>query len=375
MNPATALRRELHRHPELSGVERKTARRIVRFFQGLGADAVVEGLGGHGVAAVFDGADAGPTVMLRCELDAVPVRETNRFSHRSSVEGVAHQCGHDGHMAILAAVGEHLSRHRPRKGRVVLLFQPSEEDGRGAAAVLADPHFPALRPDLIFGLHNLPGFPLGEVLLSSGTFTCASRGMRIGLHGRTAHAAQPQTGCSPAHAMCRIIQALHGLPADLAPDEKNAFATVVGARLGEGEPFGTAPGDAVVLATLRSESEAAMARIVAFCECVAEREAKHAGLRWEIAYRDVFLPTVNAEAAVEMIRRAAEPASVTRVEQPFAWSEDFGRFTAAVPGALLGIGAGQGTADLHRPDYDFPDELIPLAAGLWRRLLDRISGE
>ena len=375
MSLAENLRRELHRYPELSGNEVETAHRIVRFFRALGPDDMVEGLGGRGVAVVFGGDGPGPTVMLRSELDAVPVQETNRFAHCSAVDGVAHQCGHDGHMAILAAVGEQLARHRPPKGRVVLLFQPAEENGAGAAAVLADSRFSAIRPDFAFALHNLPGYPLGEIVIGNGTFTCASRGMRIGLYGKTAHAAQPQTGCSPALAMCRIIEVLNDLPASLAPGETHAFATVVGARLGEGEPFGTAPGTASVLATLRSESENAMARIVSFCEALVETEARRAGLKWATAYQDVFLSTVNADAAVAAVCRAADPLPVARIDAPFPWSEDFGRFTAIVPGALFGIGSGENMAALHHPDYDFPDALIPQAAGLWRRLLSQLLDE
>ena len=130
------LRHELHRNPELSGRERETARRIADFFAPLGPERALEGLGGTGLAFVFEGADAGPTVLLRADLDALPIREANDFGHRSQVDGVSHKCGHDGHMAILAESGRRLARRRPARGRVVLLFQPSEETGAGAAAAM-----------------------------------------------------------------------------------------------------------------------------------------------------------------------------------------------------------------------------------------------
>jgi amidohydrolase len=262
---AIQLRRDLHRHAELSGCEAGTAQRILRFFQPLEPDETLTELGGHGLAFGFGSADTGPSVLLRCELDALPITQTNGTAHRSVTEGVSHKCGHDGHMAILAAVGEALSRQRPARGRVVLLYQPAEETGAGASAVLADPRFAVIRPDLVFALHNLPGFPMGQILLRAETFTCASRGMEIRLTGRTAHAAQPETGRSPAKAMCRIIDELENLPARQEARSELAFATVVGARLGK-KAFGTAPGDAAVMATLRSETDATMDRLVRDCE-------------------------------------------------------------------------------------------------------------
>ncbi|MCZ6762346.1 MAG: M20/M25/M40 family metallo-hydrolase, partial [Gammaproteobacteria bacterium] len=128
------LRREIHRNPERSGCETGTAQRLLRFFEPLRPDRVIEGLGGTGIAFVFSGTQAGPTILLRSELDALPIHEVNEFDHRSLHDGTSHKCGHDGHMAILAAVGEKLSKKRPARGRVVLLYQPAEETGQGAAA-------------------------------------------------------------------------------------------------------------------------------------------------------------------------------------------------------------------------------------------------
>ncbi|MBE9080318.1 amidohydrolase [Romeria aff. gracilis LEGE 07310] len=237
---AAQLRRRLHRQPELSGAEFQTAQQILHFFADLKPDETLTELGGTGVAFVFSGAEPGPTVLLRCELDALPIQEENTFAHRSTAAGCAHKCGHDGHMAILAAVGIQLAAQRPLRGRVVLLYQPAEETGQGAAAVIADEKFSQIRPDYVFALHNLPGQPLGQVVVRSGTFSCASRGVTITLLGKTAHAAQPETGISPAAAMCQLIDELSQLPTRLGFGDELAFATVVGARLGE-KAFGTSP--------------------------------------------------------------------------------------------------------------------------------------
>lgn len=182
------FRHELHRFPEISGEEAETARRVAAFLAPMRPDKVLTGLGGHGVAAVFAGEGQGPTLLFRSEIDALPILELTDVPYKSEISGKGHLCGHDGHSTILAALGRGLSRERPKRGRVVLMFQPAEENGAGAAAVIADPRFAEIRPDLSFSLHNMPGMPLGHAALMAGVVNCASRGMRIALTGRTAHA-------------------------------------------------------------------------------------------------------------------------------------------------------------------------------------------
>jgi amidohydrolase len=363
------LRRALHQHPELSGSESGTAGRISGFFEPLNPDTVLQGLGGHGLAYVFSGAAPGPTVLLRCDMDALPIQEVHSLPYQSLMPGVAHKCGHDGHMAILASVGMNLSLNRPAKGRAVLLFQPAEENGSGARAVLQDPRFAEIRPDVAFALHNLPGFPLGEVVVRSGTFCCASRGMTVKLRGTAAHAAQPETGLSPAEAMCRIIRELGELPSRMDSEKEFNLSTVVGARLGKEVAFGTLPGEAMVMATLRSETEGSMAEITEHAKLVIEQAASRFGLEWEIGYTDIFPATLNSPKAVDVVRRAAVATPVREVEKPFRWSEDFGHFTSQNEGALFGIGAGEEMPQLHHPAYDFPDELILPGCAIFMNIL------
>ena len=198
----TALRHALHRRPEVSGDEAETADRIADELTNLGADRIWRGLGGHGVAAEFTGASDGPTVLLRCELDGLPIREISDLPYRSEVEGKGHLCGHDGHMVSILGVAMHLAR-RPACGRVILLFQPAEETGAGAQAVIDDPRWAEIKPDYAFAYHNLPGRPLGEIGLRAGPGNCASRGMQILLEGKSSHAAAPQDGLSPAQGRWR----------------------------------------------------------------------------------------------------------------------------------------------------------------------------
>lgn len=369
LDAAIRLRRELHRHPELSGHETETAGRIVQFFTHLGPDRIIEGIGGNGVAVVFSGREAGPTVLLRCELDALPIAETIQADYRSIDDGVSHKCGHDGHMAILAAVGAQLAAKRPSRGRVVLLYQPAEENGEGAVGVVQDPKFAEITPQFAFALHNLPGFALGKVIIRAGTFTSASRGMAVRLSGTTAHAAQPETGLSPTRAMCRIIQNLPALPTGTVPPDETALVTVVGSVLGQ-KSFGVAPGKAEIWATLRSEIDDTMSKVVRYAEQVVHESASASSLNVDIKYEEIFSATVNSQPAVELVRSAIGSDSLLIPDKPFRWSEDFGKIAAVSEGALFGIGAGMDIPDLHNPDYDFPDTLIPLATDILGRIVD-----
>lgn len=374
MEAVIELRRELHRSPELSGFEEQTAARMVRFFEPLRPDQLLRGLGGHGVAFVFESGTVGPSVLLRCELDAVPVVETLEEDHRSTQPGVAHACGHDGHMAILASVGIELSKMRPERGRVVLLFQPAEETGKGARSVLEDSRFDRLRPNFAFALHNLPGFPMGEVILRTGTLNCASRGMSIELRGTSAHAAQPQTGKAPTRGMCRIIEALENLSSTQDASSESTFATVVGAHLGE-KAFGTAPGLAQVWATLRCETDDAMEYLAKHVETKVAGIANAEGLGFSMSREDEFAATINSENAIAIAREAARGLPVRMLDRPFPWSEDFGRFTSLCEGALIGLGAGVHAPALHDPGYDFPEELLTVGSSLLLKMARRVTSD
>ena len=169
------LRRTLHQQPELSGKEKHTAETLKAFLQRFQPDELIENLGGHGVAAVFNGKSDGPVVLFRCDLDALPIQEENSFDYRSEMPGIAHKCGHDGHMSIITGLAEAISMDRPEKGKVVLLYQPSEENGMGAERVINDPQYTKIQPDFVYALHNLPGFPKGSIVTNFPIFASASR--------------------------------------------------------------------------------------------------------------------------------------------------------------------------------------------------------
>ena len=363
------LRHELHQNPELSGSEFITSERIVGFLSKYKTAEIIRGIGGHGIACIFKGSEDGPSVLLRCDMDALPIDETNDFDYISKEKGVSHMCGHDGHMAIMAGLADTFSKRPPEKGQAVLLFQPSEENGQGALSVLKDKKFKDLKIDYVFALHNLPGFQEGEILLRNEIFASASKGITIKLIGRASHAAEPENGISPAIAMADIIKQLNELS-----QKKNLFTnfvliTIVCARMGE-VAFGTAPGHAVVHATLRSGTNDDMQKLTSYAEAIAKENAEKNNLKFEISYTEEFPATVNNAELVKDVEEVAKSNNVNfkYLNEPFRWSEDFGHFTQKYPGVLFGLGSGENHSQLHNPDYDFPDEIIEKGVSFFHKL-------
>jgi amidohydrolase len=370
-----AWRRKLHRQPELSNEEQATAREVVAFLADTRPDEVLTGLGGHGVAAVYDSGRPGPTLLFRSELDALPIEELSGVPHASQVPGKSHMCGHDGHTAILAALGRQFGRQRPASGRVILMFQPAEETGDGAAGVVADPRFAAIAPDFSFSLHNLPGIPLGEVRLKPGVVNCASRGMRIVLDGKTAHSSMPETGTSPMLAVSELMPALAKLGGGAFSDDDFGMVTVTHAAMGE-PVFGVAPGRAEVWATLRTRLDEHMAGLCTAAETLVQRVAGEHGLAFTVDYHEIFVASMNAPSAVEHLRAALDQEGVAHNEEalPMRASEDFGIFGHGAPSAMFFLGAGERHPALHNPDYDFPDDLIPIGARIFMRTARNLLG-
>jgi len=250
-----AFRKELHAHPEVSGEERETAQRVIRLLEQYAPDRLLTGIGGHGIIATYDSGREGPQLLFRAELDALPIQEVNTFGHRSQRKGVSHKCGHDGHATILCGLAMELAAQRPEKGSVHLLFQPAEENGEGANAMLADERFSAISPDLVFAFHNLPGYPLGAAVVRDGIFTAAVNSIIIHLHGKTAHAAEPEHGINPALAVAEILQQSLALDNNVPEDVDMRVVTPVHVHLGD-LSYGISAGEASVHLTVRCWDDA-----------------------------------------------------------------------------------------------------------------------
>lgn len=374
----TEFRRDLHRHPELSGEEVQTAARIVAALKPMSPTRILTGLGGHGVAAIFDSSKEGPTVLFRAELDALPIQERNDdIAWQSLTPGKSHVCGHDGHMTMLLGLGRMISRQPVARGRVVLMFQPAEEDGSGARAVVSDPAYQDIKADWAFAIHVKPGSPFGFVSTCAGLINCASLGLKIKLVGRTAHAANPEDGISPAQAVARLIPALDALgQGDGGPQNEN-FRLVTITHVNIGEPsFGVAPGEGEIYATLRTASDEGMASLEAAARHLARSVATEFGLAADFEICDNFAASVNDRDACRVATQAMYALNVPygHAGVPMRASEDFGVFGWNARAAMLFLGPGEDHAALHNPDYDFPDDLIPIGCAIFERIARDILG-
>jgi len=367
----SALRKQLHQAPEISGDEQQTSIKIKTFFEHLGPDEIVENLGKHGLAIVFNGQVEGPTTLIRAELDALPILENSNLHHKSKHNGVSHSCGHDGHMAILCGVGLKLAEKRPKRGRVILLFQPSEETGMGAQQVIKSYNFKKIKPDFAFALHNLPGYEFGEVVLKKGAFTAASKGMIIKLKGRTSHAAHPEDGLSPANAMCQLIAGVQKLPEKI---KEFSLVTVIHAKLGK-VAFGTTPGAARVMATLRTFDNEVMKTLTENAINLSKFIAKENGLECSIGFTEKFDVVENDIEAYDLVDEAAIKLGLKKriALTPFRWSEDFGALSNTTKSTLFGLGAGKTHPQLHENSYDFPDELLPIGLDLFYTIIEKLN--
>lgn len=369
-----SLRKKLHTIAEVSGNEKQTSDFLINYFRKLSPSEIITNIGGYGFVVIFDGNVSGKNIALRTDIDALPISEENTFNYKSLTEGVSHKCGHDGHMAILTSVGEYFSKNPIKKGKLILLFQPEEETGTGALKMLNDEKFKKLHIDYFFGLHNLPGYEKSSIICRKNTFASASVGLILKLTGKTSHAAEPENGNSPALAMAEIVQCLEKIVFANTNLDDFALITTIHAKLGE-RAFGTTPGYAEVMATLRAYKNQDLELLKNESIKNAKSIAEKYNLKLESEFTEEFSATVNTPDMVRIINEAAHKNNLNYVDlkNPFRWSEDFGYFLQKYPGAMFGLGAGKNHPQLHNPDYDFPDEIIDSGAKMFISIVNNFQ--
>lgn len=345
-----ALRRALHSCPECAGQEERTRATLMNF---LSEHTTLElhPCGAGFYAAHREPRGHKPSVALRADYDALALPEG----------GAAHLCGHDGHAAVLCGAalsvqGERLDRN------AFFLFQPAEETGEGAIGCCK--LFQMEQVDEIYGAHNLPGVPLGQVVTRPGAFACASRGVTLSFLGQPTHAAYPEHGRSPAQGVGRLLCALPEL-AEPARYSGMTLCTVIGAEMGV-RAFGTAAARAEVWLTLRAERDEDLERLLRSILQLARSLAAEYGLEFDHQIQDVFPATVNHP---DCARRVLELCGGTVLESPMRWSEDFGHYLRRCPGAFFGVGAGESCPPLHTKDYEYPDFLLEPTMSAFRSIL------
>lgn len=359
MNKLIALRRQLHGCPELSGLETRTLAAI-RAFLAANTSLAIEDMGGWLLATHWEGAGL-PWVGFRADVDALPVE--------GAPQQARHGCGHDGHSAILCGLALLLEGRRTGRN-VHLIFQPAEETGAGARHICET--WPALAElSAIYALHNIPGFPTGEVLMREGCFACASCGHSIRVLGRPAHAAYPGDGANPIELLSRLTLAGPALIDEvLAGGDRLLMRTLIGLRAG-GENFGLSASEGELNQTLRGHRKADIDALIQKLEALCMASCRAQGMACSFELRDEFPDTTNDAAscrdALARFRRAGLP--VAELAEPMRWSEDFGWFLKHVPGVYFGIGAGEHCPGLHTADYQFDDALLSPALRALEALL------
>ena len=352
------LRHLLHANAEVANHEEATAKIIIEFLEQFEPDKIWTNVGGFGIVALFDGQNEGASVGFRADMDALHIDETIALEYASQTPNVAHKCGHDGHMTMVAGLAAYLHKHPLQFGRVYLIFQPAEETGEGAARIRESLDALEIRLDYLFGLHNLAGYPKGQILTKSGTFAAASRGMIIKLVGKTSHAAEPEYGISPVMAIAEIMMSMTKVHLTESFTDLT-LATVIHSEIGE-ITFGTSPAYGELRITLRAMRDVDMQKLLDYAENLVKEQAEKEQLESEISYTEIFPATENTIEAFEIMKSAAERFELgfKTLEQAMKWSEDFGQYKLKMKTGFFGIGAGENSPHLHDETYDFPDDIL-----------------
>ncbi len=359
------LRKSFHKYPELSGKEKSTSEKLKNLLKNLNLFHFNK-VGKHAFLATVSGKQKGLHIVFRAELDALPITENNQFEYKSLQPKVSHKCGHDGHMTILVGLAQWLKQNPIEKGKVSLLFQSAEETGMGAADVLKN--WPKnIKPDLFFALHNLPNQTFGSIHCKSGTFSSASKGVIINFTGKESHAAEPQNGKNPISAIGKISE----FAAKYRNLKGKGLITVIHTKVGS-KAFGTSPGKGVLMLTLRTQTNEKLSTIENALKAFTEKVCNEEGIEFSFSDTEHFFHTYNSSKAVKMLQTVCNEQGLQyqKMELPFAWSEDFGRFTHKYSGALFAVGAGN-QEPLHSPSYDFNDDLIPIGIQVFASLIKK----
>ena len=379
------LRRDIHAHPELRFEENRTSDLVAARLADWGY-AVTRGLGTTGVVATLRHGTSNRSIGLRADMDALPIQEVNEFAHRSTHAGKMHACGHDGHVAMLLAAARYLAETSSFDGTVQLIFQPAEEGGAGAQRMIDDGLFERFPCDAVFGMHNWPGLKVGQFGVVPGPAMASGNEFKIRITGKGAHAAMPHLGIDPVFV---AVQVVNGLQAIVTRVKKPIDAAVLSVTMiHAGEATNVMPESAHISGTVRTFSDAVTAQVEEHMRRIVQMTAAAHGAESHVEFRWNYPPTVNhaaeAEFAASVMDDIVGTDNVLRDLEPTMGSEDFSFMLKARPGAYVFIGNGEGThraaghglgpCMLHNPSYDFNDELIPLGATYWIRLVEKFLG-
>jgi hippurate hydrolase len=357
-----ALRRDIHAHPELAFSEHRTAALVAQALRDIGL-AVHEGIGGTGVVGVLTQGNGSRRIGLRADMDALPIVEQGERAYASTIRGVHHGCGHDGHTAILLGAARHLARTRRFDGTVHFIFQPAEEGRGGARAMVQDGLFERFPCDAVYALHNWPELPLGSAATKAGAIMAAADRFDIVVRGRGGHAAQPHRSADTVLAASELVCQLHTIVSRRVPPTHNAVLSVT--RIAGGQSHNVLPAAVELTGTVRTFDEGVQDTIEAAIRGIAAGVAQASGTSIEVEYVRYYPATINSEREAHVALDAAQAVGLqaSRDPMPAFTSEDFAFMLREKPGAYLWLGQRRMNvprdAALHDPMYDFNDDALP----------------
>ena len=372
------FRHDLHAHPELKYEETRTSDQVAAYLSALGLP-LHRGMGKTGVVATLRGkgaraGDAGRAIGLRADMDALPVTEINTFSHISTNVGRMHACGHDGHTTMLLGAATLLAKQPDFDGTVHFIFQPGEEGGAGARAMMEDGLFKQFPVKAVFALHNWPALPAGEFGVRIGPIMASANRFEIRVIGKGGHAAQPHTTIDPIPIACSIVGQLQTLVSRTVDPLDSAVLTV--GKIDSGTVENIIPNEAAIFGTCRTLKPETLAALVAGIERISQHVAAAHGATAQVTIKPGYPCTVNhpneARFMAQVMGRMVEPGHAHDDVLPAMTSEDFGFMLEEVPGCYGFIGNGPNGkpgVNLHSANYDFNDEILGLGSSFWAKLV------
>src|SRR6266852_4942141 len=368
-------RHEVHAHPETAFAEHRTAELVARLLESFGI-AVDRGVAHTGVIGTLAGSKPGGTIALRADMDALPIQEKNGFAHASTHHGRMHACGHDGHTAMLLGAAKYLAETRNFAGTVHFIFQPAEENEGGGRVMVEQGLFEKFPVEAVYGMHNWPGMPAGKFAMRAGPMMASFDIFEITVTGKGTHAALPHLGIDPMVAAAQITTALQTIASRSTSPLESVVVSVT--QIHGGDTWNVIPDQVVLRGTARTFKPKVQDAVEAGIRRIAEGTAAALGASVALRYERRYPPTVNSPAETETAAAIAAEivgdANVDRELQPTMGSEDFAFILQAKPGAYVFIGNGTGdkSVGLHNPHYDFNDEILPIGASYWARLVERV---
>ncbi|WP_421927479.1 M20 aminoacylase family protein [Neoaquamicrobium sediminum] len=372
----TGWRRHLHTIPELLYDVHQTAAFVEGKLREFGCDEVVPGLGRTGVVGIIKGnLGDGPTIGLRADMDALPLNEITGKTYASQTPGKMHACGHDGHTAMLLGAAKYLAETRNFAGSVAVIFQPAEEGGAGGRAMVQDGMMERFGISRVFGMHNMPGLPVGQFAIRPGPIMAATAEFTITVKGRGGHAAMPHGTVDPIVIASQIVQGLQTIAARSVDPIDSIVVSVT--KFHAGDAYNVIPQEAQLagtIRTLRTEvGEASRERMRSICQGIAAAHGATVDVDIDVNYPVTFNNAEETEFASGIAIEVAGAPQVNTDINPVMGGEDFSYMLEARPGAFIFAGNGD-TANLHNPAYDFNDELIPHGISYWVRLTETALG-